>query len=67
MRLLARRRAYVHFNIDGDGNKLEVRLVFTWRTLRALLKAILAVIGTVAAVLSAPEILRLLEQLGRQP
>lgn len=65
MCLLVRRRAYVQFHINGDGHKLEVRLVLTWRTLKALLKAVLAVIGAAAALLSAPEIVRLLEHLGR--
>ena len=65
MYLLACRRVYVHFHFDGDGDKLEVRLVLTWRTLKSLFKAVLAVVGAAAALLSAPEIVRLIEHLGR--
>jgi hypothetical protein len=50
----------VQFHIVGDGDGLEVRLVVSWRSLVALIKAVLAAAGATAALLTAPQIVRLL-------
>lgn len=55
----------MQFKLNGDGTKLEVHLTLTWSSLRALLKAVITVITATAALLYAPEVIRLFEALGR--
>jgi hypothetical protein len=47
----------MHLEITGNGAGLEIRLVVAWRTLKAILAA-------VAALLAAPEVARIGALLG---
>jgi hypothetical protein len=46
--------------VDGDGNGFAVRLHVRWRTLHAMIRAILALIGAVGVLMAQP----LVKQLG---
>jgi hypothetical protein len=50
----------VRLIIIGNGNGLQVQLDVEWGSLKAFIKAALATLGTTTALLSVPEIMRLL-------
>jgi len=49
----------MEFHFSGDGDGINVRLKVKWLSLVALVKAL------VATAIAAPEVVRLLEQLGK--
>lgn len=53
------------FSFNGNGDHLRIQLILKWSVLIAFIKAAVAAITTAAALLSAPQLLQLLEQFGR--
>lgn len=41
--------------ITGNGQKLEIAITIVWASARALMKAVLLVIGATTALVTAPE------------
>lgn len=50
-------------SITGNGQKLDISITVVWASMRALINAVLLVIGAVAALIAAPEVGQLISLL----
>jgi hypothetical protein len=54
----------MEMHIKSDGKKIDFHVLVTWRSVKALIRGLLAISGAGAALLGAPEVARIGSLLG---